>query len=192
MSSPQSATPNSAFQDRLNRVAERRAPLEAQAPVIEVLPDWKENASGPAGIVAAILVGMVSVIAVRITRFHFMGEAMVTDSHDITFVAETAAALVLSFVIFFMLPWRGTKYKFLQFGGVALMALTMHNFVHNAPGVFRLAFSPEWTDRVLAETDASSIYVRGRSIPFAGKINEEVVAVEPEPPALPSLIKIGE
>lgn len=191
MSSPQSATPNAGFQDRLNRVAERRAPHEAERPEIEVLPDWKENARGPAGILAAILVGILAVVIVRIARFHVMGVALVSDSPDLTLAIEMAASLLLSFMIFLLLPWKGIQYRFLQFAGVALMALTMHNMVHSAPGLFRLAFSPEWTDRVLAETEPSSMYVRGHSVPFAGKIKEEEEEVA-EAPALPRRIQIGQ
>ena len=180
MSSPQSASPNAGFKDRLNRVAERRAPHEAERPRIDVLPDWKENAQGPAGIAAAVLIGIASVIAVRIVRFHFMGVALVSDSPDMTLATEMVAALLLSFLIFLLLPWKGIHYRFLQFGGVALMALTMHNMVHSTPGLFRLAFSPEWTDRVLAETQPGSMYVRGHSIPFAGKIKGDSPADDVE------------
>ncbi|WP_413720407.1 hypothetical protein [Silicimonas sp. MF1-12-2] len=171
MSSPQSATPNAGFQSRLNRVAERRAPHEAAHPQIDVLPDWKENARGPAGIAAAVLTGILAVVIVRIARFHVMGVALVSESPDITLAVETGAALLLSFLIFLFLPWKGIQYRFLQFGGVALMALTMHNMVHSSPGLFRLAFSSDWTDRVLAQTEPGSMYVRGHSIPFAGKVN---------------------
>lgn len=190
MSSPQSATPNAGFQDRLNRVAERRAPHEAERPEIEVLPDWRENAHGPAGIAAAIVTGILAVVIVRIARFHVMGVALVSDSPDMTLAIEAAASLLLSFMIFLLLPWKGIQYRFLQFAGVALTALTMHNAVHSAPGLFRLAFSPEWTDRVLAQTEPGSMYVRGHSVPFAGKIKEE--EPEPEAPALPRRIQIGQ
>ena len=170
MSSPQSATPNAGFQDRLNRVAERRAPHEAARPQIDVLPDWKENARGPAGIAAALLAGILAVVIVRLARFHVMGVALVSDSPDITLAVEMGASLLLSFLIFLFLPWKGIQYRFLQFGGVALMTLTMHNIVHSSPGLFRLAFSPDWTDRVLAQTEPGSMYVRGHSIPVTGKV----------------------
>lgn len=191
MSSPQSANPNAGFQDRLNRVAERRAPHEAERPEIEVLPDWKENARGPAGIAVAILVGILAVVIVRIARFHIMGVALVSDSPDMTLAIEMAASLLLSFMIFMLLPWKGIQYRFLQFAGVALMALTMHNMVHTSPGLFRLVFSPEWTDRVIAATEPSSMYVRGQSVPFAGKIKEEEEEVA-EAPVKPQRIKIGQ
>lgn len=186
MSSPQRVTPNRGFQSRLNRVAEARAPHEANRPQIDVLPDWRENARGPAGIGAAIATGILAVVIVRVARFHITGVALVSDSPDITLAVETGAALLLSFMIFLLLPWKGIQYRFLQFGGVALMALTMHNMVHSAPGLFSLAFSSAWTDRVLAETEPGSMYVRGQSIPFAGKINDEAEedaeAAKPEGP----------
>lgn len=192
MSSPQSSTPNSAFQNRLNRVAERRAPIEAERPEIDVLPDWKENASGPASYVAALLTGVVAVLAFRLVRFHFFGEALVTDSPNLTLALETAGALILSFAIFFLLPWKGIKYKFVQFGGVAVMALAMHNMVHSAPGLFSLAFSPEWTETVIASTEPSSLYVRGHSIPFVGSAGEDVAEAATTEPELPRMIKLGQ
>ncbi len=191
MSSPPSSTPNSAFQQRLNRVAERRAPIEAELPEIDVLPDWKENAAGPASYVTAILVGALSVVLFRIVRFHFFGQALISDSPDLTLALETGGALILSFVVFFLLPWKGTKYKFVQFAGVILVATTMHNMVHKAPGLFGLAFSPAWAEAVIAATDPGSLYVRGQSVPFIGRIEEEVAEVVPETPALPKLIEIG-
>lgn len=194
MSSPQSATPNNEFQNRLNRVAERRAPHEAERPVIDVLPDWKENARGPAGIGAAIVVGILAVIVIRLVRYHVFGVAMVSDTPDLTLAMETGASLLLSILVFMALPWKGLQYKFLQLGGVVLMITTMHNMVHSAPGLFSLAFSSEWTDMVIAETDPNSMYVRGHSLPFTGSTKTEEVAeaaAEPEQPALPRRIQLG-
>jgi hypothetical protein len=218
MSSPQSTTPNAGFQSRLDRVAERRAPHDAARPQIDVLPDWRENARGPAGIAAAVLTGILAVVIVRLARFHIMGVALVSESPDVTLAVEMGASLLLSFLIFLFLPWKGIQYRFLQFGGVALMTLTMHNIVHSSPGLFRLAFSPDWTDRVLAQTEPGSMYVRGHSIPFAGKVNgdeadetdtesataavqepaaeaseEPEVVAEPAPPEpeMPRKIKLG-
>lgn len=218
MSSPQSTTPNAGFQSRLDRVAERRAPHEAARPQIDVLPDWRENARGPAGIATAVLTGILAVVIVRLARFHIMGVALVSESPDVTLAVEMGASLLLSFLIFLFLPWKGIQYRFLQFGGVALMTLTMHNIVHSSPGLFRLAFSPDWTDRVLVQTEPGSMYVRGHSIPFAGKVNgdeasetdtesataaaqepvaeaseEPEVAAEPAPPEpeMPRKIQLG-
>lgn len=196
MSSPQSSSSNQGFQQRLNRVADKRAPHEAARPVVEVLPDWKENASGPAGIAFAILIGIAAVFLVRLGRYHIMGEALVTDSPDLTLAVETGAALALSFLLFLPLPWKGFQYKLLQLGGVLVMITTMHNMVHSTPWFFKLTFSPDWTERVIAETDASSMYLRGKSVPFTGKIKEAddeqvAAAAEPEEPAKPRRIQIG-
>lgn len=195
MSSPQAVRQNSAFQNRLNRVAERRAPHEAAKPQIDVLPDWKENAFGPAGIAAAVVVGLLSVLIVRIALFHITGTALVSDTPALTQGIEFAASFGLSAALFFLLPWKGVKFYFLQFAGVAFMILTMHNMVHSSPGLYGLLFSQDWTDRVLAETEASSMHVIGKSLPFAGKITEEgeetakaeaAPAAQPEPEAAPA------
>lgn len=184
MSSPQTAMQDKSFQDRLNRVAVRRAPVEESRPEIEVLPDWKANVSGPVGLFAAIFVGIVAVLAVRIVRFHLTGAAMVGGNADMTLLIETGAALALSFGIFLLLPYRGYKYKLLQFAGVALMISTMHNFVHSAPGLFSLAFSPEWTAQVTEATEPSTLYLRGESIPFVGQKEEEK-------PVIPKIRRVG-
>ena len=53
MSGPGASGPSGSFQDRLNRVAERRAPIEAARPQVDVLPDWKQNIRYPASLVGA-------------------------------------------------------------------------------------------------------------------------------------------
>ena len=65
MSSPQSGAPNANFQDRLNRLAEARAPIEAAKPEVAVVPDWKENIKYPASLVGAALVGISAPIRQR-------------------------------------------------------------------------------------------------------------------------------
>ncbi len=158
--------PNDSFHQRLNRVAEHRAPIEAAAEPVAVLPDWKSRISGKVGMVAAILVGVLAVLAVRIGRFHMTGEAMIGSNADMTLAIETGAALALSLILFMLLPFKGIQFKFAQFGGVILMISMMHNAVHSVPSVFSAMFSPEWTAVVTEETEPNSLYLRGEVIPF--------------------------
>lgn len=158
--------PNQGFADRLNRVAENQKPREDVA-VVTVLPDIKERFSGKFGLFAAVLVGLLAVLIVRIARFHYSGEAMLGgENADMTLAIETVAALALSFVLFAMLPFKGVAFKFAQFGGVIVMISMMHNAVHSAPGLFNAMFSPEWTAAVTEQTEPNSLYLRGEVIPF--------------------------
>jgi hypothetical protein len=167
MSSPTSAGPDTGFQDRLHRVAEARAPIEAAKPEIAVLPDWKTNISGVSGVFFAVLSGLIAVLIVRIAAFHYVGIAMVSPTPDFTLAMETAAAFGVAILLFRLTPFRGVKYYFLQFAGVALAISTMHNAVHAVPAAFSAAFSPEWTASVLRETEPNSLYLRGEVMPFS-------------------------
>lgn len=178
MSSPPSAGSNTGFQNRLNRVAERRAPIDAAKPEISVLPDWKENVSGKSGMAVALLIGLVAVLLIRIAAFHFVGIAMVSDTPDFTLAIETAASLMLAILLFRLTSYRGVKYYFANLAGVVLMVSMMHNAVHSVPAAFSAAFSNEWTALVLRETEPSSLYLRGEVIPFTPR--EEVAEVESE------------
>ena len=189
MSSPPSAGPNTGFQSRLNRVAERRAPIEAAKPEVSVLPDWRENVAGKAGMAVAVLIGLIAVILVRIGAYHVVGTAMVSDTPDFTLAIEMVAALMLAILLFRLTPYRGVKYHFANFAGVALMASMMHNAVHSVPGAFSLAFSSEWTAQVLAETEPNSLYLRGEVVPFTRK--EEVAEVEEPEQKLPTVRRMN-
>lgn len=157
--------PNKSFQNRLARVEGFRPTPEDAAPV-SVLPDMKSRFSGKFALFFALAIGVLAVLFVRIARFHFSGEAMIGGHPDMTLAMETGAALVLSFVLFALLPYKGIQYKFVQFGGVILMISMMHNAVHSAPGVFNAMFSPEWTAAVTEQTEPNSLYLRGEVIPF--------------------------
>lgn len=189
MSSPPSAGPNRGFQSRLNRVAEKRAPFEAAKPDIAVLPDWKENVAGKAGMLVAVLVGVLAVLLVRIVAYHAIGTAMVSDTPDLTLAAETAAALVLAIILFRLTSYRGVKYNFANFAGVVLMISMMHNAVHAVPVAFSAAFSSDWTAEVMQVTEPNSLYLRGKVIPFSPK---EDVAEDPEPEkVVPKVRRMG-
>ncbi|NNE88205.1 MAG: hypothetical protein HKN27_09025 [Silicimonas sp.] len=166
MSGAPAAGPNEDFHDRLNRVAEVREPREAARQPVSVLPDWKAAFVGPVGIGLAVLVGMLSVVAVRIAFFHINGAAMIGANPNVMMAMEAAAALFASFLVFLILPYKGAMYNFLQFLGVVVMISMMHNLVHKAPGVFSLAFSPQWTQTVTTVTEPNSFFVRGQSVPF--------------------------
>lgn len=178
--------PNQSFNDRLNRVAEVRSPMENTQRPVGVLPDWKDSMSGKFGLFIALFVGILAVLLVRIGRFHFLGTAMIGENADMTLAIETGAALALSFILFMALPFKGFQFKIAQFAGVALMISMMHNAVHSAPGLFGVMFSPEWATEVTSVTEPNSLYLRGEVIHFVAPEKEE----EPEK-VLPKIIRVG-
>lgn len=157
--------PNQTFKDRLARVADVHAPDEGVAPV-SVLPDMKSRFSSKFALFFALVFGVLAVLIVRVARFHYSGEAMIGGNPDMTLAMETGAALVVSFILFALLPYKGIQYKFVQFAGVILMISMMHNAVHSSPGLFNAMFSPEWTAAVTEQTEPNSLYLRGEVIPF--------------------------
>ena len=175
MSGAPSAGPNEGFRERLNRVAEVREPQDIAKQPVDVLPNWKATFVGPAGIGLALLMGMLSVVAVRAAFFHFNGAAMIGENPNMMMAMEAGAALLVSFIVFFVFPFKGAMYNFLQFLGVVVMISMMHNLVHKAPGVFSLAFSPEWTQTVTTVTEPNSFFVRGQSVPFIKEPEAEKV-----------------
>ena len=163
MSSPPTGTPNGNFQDRLNRVAKARAPIEANKVVVPVIPDWKENFKYPAAIVGAAIVGMLAVLISRYVRFQLLGGSLAGEDADITMMIDFAIAGACSFALFGMMRFSGPEFKAAQTVGIAIMVMGMHNLVHAVPSVFNLTFSPQWTEDVVAYTEPNSILFRGNS-----------------------------
>lgn len=180
MSGPGAGTPNSGFQDRINRVRERRAPIEAARPKVDVLPDWKENVRYPANLVGMALLGMFAVFAVRYVRFHLLGGTLAGNDADITMFIDAALAGVAAFIIYSAVGLtmrdanraeRGSMLSLSNLGdnpvkaalvvGIAIMIGTMHNMVHSMPGLFGAVFSEEWTEDVITYSEPGSIYFRG-------------------------------
>jgi|GEM_PF-1941020 len=191
MSSPQTGSPDSSFQNRLNRVAEKRAPIEAAKPEVAVLPDWKESIKHPSAIVGAALVGMLAVFVARYARYHLMGGSLAGDDADITMMIDGAIGVACSFVLFSALRFKGAEYKAAQTFGIFAMIMIMHNFVHAAPRVFNTVFSPQWTQEVIAMTEPNSILFRGATfVLYEEKVSAEA-ASEEEAPALPKVRRMG-
>lgn len=61
MSSPQNASPDNSFQDRLNRVAEKKAPGDMESVPIAPLPDIKERIKYPAILLALAVIGLLGI-----------------------------------------------------------------------------------------------------------------------------------
>ena len=184
MSSPAGGAPNQSFNDRLNRVAEARAPIEATKPHVPPIPDWKENFKYPAAIVGAAIVGMLAVFVARYVRFHMMGGTLAGDDPDITMMIDAGLGAACSFVLFSMLRFSGPEFKAAQTFGIAAMVMCMHNLVHAAPTAFNLLFSEEWTEEVTTFTEPNSILFRGVSF--------VIYETEEEARAAPVILRVGQ
>ncbi len=189
MSSPQGGTPDSSFQERLNRMADRRAPIEAAKPEVDVLPEWKANIRYPAALVGAALLGMLAVFVARFVRFHLMGGTLAGDDPDFTMLIDGGIAAACSFLIFGMLRFEGHEFKAAQTFGIVAMIGLMHNFVHAAPGAFGLMFSKQWTEDIVTYSEPGSLYFRG--FYFQVLPSGEEVADEPEERELPKVRRMG-
>ena len=180
MSGQGSGTPDRGFQDRINRVQERRAPIEASRPQVDLLPDWKENIRYPASLIGAAFLGMFAVFFARFARFHLMGGTLSGEAPDLTMIIDAGLAVLAALVIFGAIGMtlresdRAERHGFFSIAslggnpvklaivvGVAIMIGTMHNMVHSAPKAFSVVFSPEWAADVVEFSAPGSIYYRG-------------------------------
>lgn len=188
MSGQMSGSPDGTFSERLNRVAQKRGPVEEEKPPVEVLPDWRDNIQGPASYATAFAFGLVAVFLVRLVRFHVFGGSLVGENPDLTMAIDFAAGFALAFGAFKLMPWSGIPFAFAQVAGVIVTLVFMQNVVHSAPILFKLAFSSEWTEETIAMTEPSSMLVRGYSKPLGAKPEEGeeetvVAAVKADAPA---------
>jgi len=180
MSGQGTGTPDRGFQNRINRVQELRAPIEAARPRVDVLPDWRENVRYPATLVGMALLGMLAVFIARFVRFHLIGGTLSGDSPDITMLIDAGLAALAGLMILaafgltarqlsreegqgvFSLKTLGeNSVKAALVAGIAIMIGTMQNMVHSMPSVFKLVFSEEWTEDVVTYSEPGSIYFRG-------------------------------
>lgn len=189
MGSPQGRAPSDGFQSRLNRMADRRAPIDAAKPQVDLLPDWKANIKHPVTLVSAVLLGMLAVFIARLARFHLTGGTLAGNNADVTMIIDASVALACAFAVFGILKIKGYDFKAAQAVGVILMVGLMHNFVQAAPGAFGLLFSKEWTQDIVNNSESGSIYLRGKYIVVLP--SGEDVADEPEEPELPKVRRLG-
>ena len=187
MSAANPGTPNKAFQDRLGRVAEKHAPIAAARPQVDVLPDWRENIRTPKGFAIAIALGLVAVVIVRLVRYHAFGGSLIGDNADLTMAIDLVAGGLLSFAVFQVTSYRGFPFYLAQMAGVVAMLVAMQNMVHSVPGAFELAFSPEWTEDVIASTEPGTLLVRGHSMHMTAP-QEDIAEADIAPEAAPEKV----
>ena len=180
MSGANPGSPDKSFQARLGRVQEKHAPIAAAKPQVDVLPDWRENLRKPLGFAIAIALGLVAVILVRLVRFHAFGGTLIGENPDITMAIDLVAAGALSVVLFKITSYKGYPFFLAQMTGVVAMLIGMQNMVHSTPSLFNLAFSPAWTEDVIATTEPGTMLVRGHSM-YLSEPEEEVAEAEAIP-----------
>lgn len=149
-------------------------------PHVDLLPNWRREVAARLGIPTALLIGVLSVFIVRLSQFHYTGTAMISDRPVLTTAVEAGTAIVLSFLAFLLVPYRGGKYVLLLICGVALSTVAMHNTVHSAPWAYSLLFSSEWTDEVIETTKPKSLLVLG-----------DVIELAPEEKAMPTVLRLN-
>ncbi len=150
-------------------------------PHVDLLPNWKFEIAARSGWIVALVFGALSVLFVRIFQFHYSGEAMISDNPMLTTAVEAGAAVVLSFLAFLLVPYRGAKYVLLLIVGVGLSVTAMHNTVHTTPWAYSLMFSPEWTAEVIETTKPKSLLVLG-----------DVIELGPEKKkAMPTVLRLN-
>lgn len=161
----------------------RKRPRGGVHPHVDLLPNWKFEVAARSGWIVALAIGALAVLAVRVGLFRYTGSALISDTPAITTAVEAGGAVVLSFLAFLLVPYRGAKYVFLLLVGIAISMTTMHNAVHRAPTAFSLMFSKNWTDNVIASVETPSLYLVGQVIPLVPP-EEEVEEVKVLPPVL--------
>ena len=179
MSSPMGDTgPSRSFQSRLNRVENARGPFDANSDV-SVLPDWKRDVAAKAAAPFALVLGFCAVLAVRLGQFHINGSALISATPDQTMAIEAGIVLLFSVLFMLLMPHTRALVKVSYLAGVVVAILGMHNLVHGAKPVFSLAFSPAWSEMVVASTEPNSLLFRGQSIPLMPEIEEKKETVKP-------------
>lgn len=146
-------------------------------------PDILDNLFIPISMIGAFLVGALAVFVTRFVRFHMMGGDLTGDNADLWMIVDSVIAVGIVITLRSLFRFGGKALETAKTVGIVAMILTMHNFVHLAPGTFSKVFSPEWTDQVIATTEPKSILFRGISF-VVGDMPEEA-------PQLPQRIELA-
>ena len=125
----------------------------------------RRGPTNPLGaLLGGILIGGLAVVAVRYARFRLTGEALGGPDADILLAVDIIFAMTLAIMFRTLFRARSRLHGFGKLLGVGAMALSMHNLVYYAPGVFSQAFSAQWVESVKAQTNPNSLLIAGQSI----------------------------
>ncbi|WP_299650870.1 hypothetical protein [uncultured Tateyamaria sp.] len=139
---------------------------EAAAAARGRTPDWVRNLAYPGSIVGALFVGIFTVVLSRYAMFHVNGAPDPNVDPDLTMLMDGGLAIAIAFVLRSALNLTTKEHLAAKTVGIWVALTCMHNLVHAYPGVWTVAFSPEWVDRTTSITEPRSFYVRGFTFSF--------------------------
>lgn len=172
------------FQRRVEEYNRRQVELNAGRPTVSALPSFRENARYPARIVGAFLLGLVAVLISRYVRYHMNGGALGGEGADVSMILDGTMAAATGFALRQAFKFEAKVFLSAFNVGVTAMILLMHNLVHVAPEAFGVAFSDEWVQVVIEQTEPNSILFMGDSIPIGG--------TEEKASASPRILRVGQ
>lgn len=115
------------------------------------------NAGYPLSIVMAFVLGILTVVLARYCRFHLFGVEQSGDIIADHLIMDAAMSSGLAFVIRMATNLKSPVHLSAKSFGITAGVLTMHMAVHRFPEIFDFLFSPQWTDLVIASTEANGI-----------------------------------
>ncbi|MCF8486217.1 MAG: hypothetical protein K9G71_13465 [Rhodobacteraceae bacterium] len=117
--------------------------------------------------VAALFMGMVAMIVIKVLHFQIFANAPVWGSALNAMALDIMLALLLC-VVSGRLVFRdhAATLRSWQVLGVFFAAAGLHNLVHLLPGAFAVLFSENWVRTVLITTDIRTLIIGTISVPF--------------------------
>lgn len=128
--------------------------------VIEVLAQ-------PLAGVAALFMGMVAMIVIKVLHFQVFANAPVWGSALNSMALDIILALLLCVVSGrVMFRDHAATLRSWQVLGVFFAAAGLHNLVHMMPGAFAVLFSENWVRTMLVATDFRTLTIGTLAVPF--------------------------
>lgn len=131
-------------------------------------PEWVHNMGYPGSLLAAVLIGIMTVVLSRYVMFHLNGVPDPDADADITMLMDGALAMGVAFVIRNALNMTSKEHLACKAAGIWIALTCMHNLVHAYPAVWAAGYSPEWVERTTQMTKPRSFYISGISFEIGG------------------------
>lgn len=120
------------------------------------------NATYPAALAGAFLLGFIAVIFSRYATFHLASAYTETPGSAAELAISAAVALCAVFVLSQMFRLGNKQYQALQAAGVFVMSCVFHNLIHWFPEPAATAFSPAYVAAVTSTSPANSFRLGSR------------------------------
>ena len=121
----------------------------------------------PSSMAIAILIGVVATVLARFGLFQAMSVSAIELSAESGLIADGASALILAFIVCFLLRIRQSYHMVAAAVGACLMIGGMHQLVHDSPDLWSKAFSPEWVQKVMDTTKPDTFEFRSLTVAAA-------------------------